>query len=533
MARVYDNYSSLIDFTRASSGTALRPISYGDELVSNGTFDSDTSGWTAVDCTLSISSQELQITASQNFGRANQSFSTVIGKLYSVSGKSTFVSGTNRSYIAKNDDGASLNAVIAGSGTSDPAGDKSFLFIATSTTTYISLGVSVNGSVANFDNVSIREVLFDQPNGTLTLFNHPTNVPRIEYDADGNRLGLLVEESRSNLITYSEDFSNVYWTKQSSVDSVEDGNILGPNGLVSGTKVTTNDVAYVSKDSIYFTQNITVTFSAFLKAGSITTVGLHYAQDLGDALNDNCDFDLSNGTVSSQGSASTAKIEYVGNGWYRCSNTYTTNGTGTALGVRFVVQGAGTFYVYGAQLEAGSFPTSYIPTSGSTATRSADVASIGVSEFGYNQSEGTLFVDFDMKYTESGSGFPRVVEIATESNNADRIKVQLTESTGALNAQAFVNFSVQGSVNLGSRTGGSLDSTKVAFAFREDDFAASDNGNTAVTDTSGTFAPSVGRDTLAIGKQTNSSSNFVNGHIKSIKYYPRRLTNAQLEELTS
>jgi hypothetical protein len=74
---------------------------------------------------------------------------------------------------------------------------------------------------------------------------------------------------------------------------------------------------------------------------------------------------------------------------------------------------------------------------------------------------------------------------------------------------------------------------KAAFAFAENDFAACIDGGTVQTDTDGTMVPSVPRNELAIGGAVASASNNINGHIKSIQYYPRRLTNAQLQELTS
>jgi len=534
----YNNFNDLIAFTRASSGTALRPISYGDELVENGDFSEGTTGWVDISAgtgTFSVVSEQAQITRIDggNLGWAYQNIDTTVGKIYFAT-------------VTEVADGAAFRiGTTNGGGEIYDQGLKSGLntisFVATSSATSVSLRGAANGSTALIDNISVREVLFDQPDGTLTLFNHPTNVPRIEYDSDGNRLGLLVEESRSNLVTYSEDFTNAAWIEDGA--TVTASTTTAPDGLASSYELVENSSSATQHrivDSIPISSGVTYTASVYVKRGTGSRQ-LGIINVLGGSR---VYFNLDTNTVDTE-TLGSGKIESVGNGWYRCSATGVSTSTSTAFYIAlcdgitagsetYDGDGSSSILIYGAQFEAGSFPTSYIPSnSGSTTTRSADVASIGVSEFGYNQKAGTLFVEFDMKYTESGSGFPRVVEIATESNNADRIKVQLTESTGALNAQAFVNFSVQGGINLGNRTGGSLDSTKVAFAFREDDFAASDNGNTAVTDTSGTFAPSVGRDTLAIGKQTNSSNNFVNGHIKSIKYYPRRLTNSQLVEITS
>ena len=211
-----------------------------------------------------------------------------------------------------------------------------------------------------------------------------------------------MEESRTNLITYSEDFENSYWDNISNA-TADNNTVTSPTGQTNGATITATGSSYHAKIGIVTTQNTTVTFSAFLKAGTQSIVGLHFADNLGDAANDNCDFDLSNGTVSSEGSSSTAKIQDMGNGWYRCSNTYTTNATGSTLAVRLATSSAGTYHVFGAQVEVGSFVTSYIKTTGSTATRSADVASIPVADFGYNQSAGTLITTVETFDADYGS----------------------------------------------------------------------------------------------------------------------------------
>ena len=522
----FNNYEDLLTFTRASKGHALRPVSYGSELVTNGTYDTDLSGWdddSVGTGTATVSSGQVSLNRvdASNRGGISQSHTLVTGAMYLVSFE--LVSGVVQ--VKYKGGSGSLSQTFNGENWNQltTAGVYQTRFVATGTDGDISLLAINNGVTAIIDNVSVKEVTFDESDGTLTLFEHPNNIPRVEYDGSGNRLGLLVEESRANLVAYSEDFESSYWTKQSSVDSVEDGNIAGPDGTLSGTKVTTNAVAYVTRDTgIYSTQNSTVTFSAFLKAGSITTVGLHYAQSLGDGLNDNCDFDLSNGTVSSEGSASTAKIKYVGNGWYRCSNTYTTNGSGTGLGVRFVVQGAGTYYVYGAQLEEGSFPTSYIKSnSGSTTTRSADVASIPVADFGYNTAVGSVVAEYNpLNVSEAVNP---VFELSSDSTDnrlyslADTIK------------HWFVRFNAVTTVEIDLGTPIESQQNKIAGAYKKDDFAASLNGGAVGTDTAGSMF--VGIEDILIGSLYNNY--YLNGHIKSIKYYPRRLTNAQLQEITS
>jgi hypothetical protein len=200
MAKAYNNFNDLITFTRASSGTALRPISYGDELVTNGTFDDGTTGWTGVVASLANVSDQLQITNLSAGGRATQTISTIAGNVYFIT--VDLVSATANSFAGLYAAGTTTLVASIMSGTTT-GGTYTLVFAETvSRNLDITFRSNDASAVHVWDNISVREVLFDQPDGTLTLFNHPTNIPRIEYDAAGNRLGLLVEESRTNLVTY-------------------------------------------------------------------------------------------------------------------------------------------------------------------------------------------------------------------------------------------------------------------------------------------------------------------------------------------
>lgn len=532
--KTFNNYEDLLTFTRASKGHALRPVSYGDELVTNGTFDSDTSDWTITSsAVLAVDNNRLKITSTNAMG-AYQDITTQAGKLYRfewdyTEGTLAASSVTVRAYPSGDFSGES----------NDTAASEGYInFVATGNEARIYFRNDGTGT-SFFDNASVKEVTFDESDGTLTLFEHPNNVPRVEYDADRNRLGLLVEESRTNYISYS-DFSSNWSTNLSGtitanqaegLDKTQSMALLETSGISSGIFANSVNRHTASASGETYTLSVIVKHVA---GGTQLRFRLEGTAFTGAIQGMAVDFSDGSFVSNSNVAPDAYEIKSLGNGFYKVSITVTTVASGNIIPVFYgnIAEDA-DFYIGMAQLEAGSFPTSYIKTTGSTATRSADVASIPTANFGYNQSEGTLLVDFDMKYDESGSAFPRVVEIASESSIGDRIKIQLSENTEVLAAQAYVNFNVQGTCGLGSRTGGSIDSTKVAFAFKENDFAASDNGDTAVTDTTGTFAPSVRRDTLAIGKQANSATNILNGHIKSIKYYPRRLTNAQLEDLSS
>jgi predicted hotdog family 3-hydroxylacyl-ACP dehydratase len=234
------------------------------------------------------------------------------------------------------------------------------------------------------------------------------NTPRIEYDADGNLLGLLIEEQRTNLLTYSEQFDNAAWIKSNA--TVTANTIVAPDGTLTGDKLVENtatDLHRIDKASTA-TSGVTYTATIYAKKAEVDILAIDYSGILLGTYN------LTTGVATlgagnANSVAVSASMLSVGNGWYRCAMTFTRAGASIDGSYRFSPRqntsytGDGTsgIYIWGAQLEAGSFPTSYIKTEGATATRSADVASIATSEFGYNDAAGTLYVDGTFRDTET------------------------------------------------------------------------------------------------------------------------------------
>jgi hypothetical protein len=179
-------------------------------------------------------------------------------------------------------------------------------------------------------------------------------------------------------------------------------------------------------------------------------------------------------------------------------------------------------YLWGAQLEAGSFATSYIPTSGSQQTRSADLASIPVSAFGYNDQAGTVVVEFD---TVGGAdiGEDHFVLSGNDTNarwayhnTADILKIwDGTNSPTIITNQDDLP-------------------VKHTFAVASDasSVSAASGGAVSFSDHASTGNLPALTTAFVLGSN-HSNAHQLNGHIKSIKYYPRRLTDAQLQELTA
>ncbi len=241
-------------------------------------------------------------------------------------------------------------------------------------------------------------------------------------------------------------------------------------------------------------------------------------------------FDLTGAGSVVANAFGTASIQQVGNGWYRCIVTGTAGATSNTTlrfspvsGTSRTYAGNSTdsFYAWGAQLEAGSFPTSYIPTTTASVVRSADVCSITGSSFTsfYNQSEGTLFVN---GFTPASGD--RTV-LAVDDNTANEMMRLRTEGTNP-----FFKVTDGGSevVAIDAGTVSANTTFKLAGAYKVNDFASSINGGNAVTDTSGTI-PTVDRMRLGAGQGGNTMC----GCIARIRYYKKRVSDTRLKSITT
>ena len=337
------------------------------------------------------------------------------------------------------------------------------------------------------------------------------NEARIEYDASGNCLGLLVEEARTNKVLYSEDFSNSVWTKNGNgtgtAPVVTASDIVAPDGTFSGNKVVFDKGNGANNSDFSIIQNsissITASSTVWLKANE-------------------------NVRIMARASNTFQPLD-VTTKWQRFTVETNVTCTGLQIGLRgnagvSGIPTAATVYMWGAQVEHGSFPTSYIPTSGSAITRAADVASLAVSEFGYNQDQGTVVAQATSFYL--GTNRETVISTADASSN---LGVYVGKTAGGGDIDAL--YAGEGGSNTYFSLGAITEDTsyKFAFAIKTDDFAGSKDGGAVVTDTSGTQRTSI--TDLGIGSRKNGV-NRLNGHIKSIQYYPLRLSNAQLQALT-
>jgi hypothetical protein len=369
-------------------------------------------------------------------------------------------------------------------------------------------------------------------------------------------LGLLVEEARTNLQTYSEQLDNAAWTKNNTTvtanaTTAPDGTLTADRLLETATTVS----FYVANFGGATATPGTYTASVFAKgdgSGRLLNMTLQQSGAYQQSY-----FNLSTGTVSNVDVSLTASIQALSNGWYRCSVTGTSSSATTLFLYSAVAAGENSVYVtragsasaglflWGAQLEAGAFPTSYIPTTTATVTRAAEVVDITGGNFSswFNSSVGTFFTDSTNMPLASNIALStyntnNTVAFALGTNAPDGGRAYLPLlghlSNNTIIAQVFHYNG--GGTNFGPTIQNTISNTaninKMAFYTDPPNqlFAVAVAGQIATLDTNfgRTGANSY---TLAnmmrIGYNGGFYGNY-NGRIKRITYYPTRLSNSQL-----
>jgi hypothetical protein len=354
------------------------------------------------------------------------------------------------------------------------------------------------------------------------------NIPRLDY-SNGTCPSLLVEPQRTNLALYSSSFTNAAWAKNAT--SVTANAAISPSGIQDAQLITsaaTNDehlVYYFDGSNL----NQVLTISVFVKK-----LNYKYAilRSVTGGVYKISAFDLDNGTIASQ-DLGPSTIEDMGNGWYRISATFTSNPS--TFGITFgfspttshIYTGDGTSgnYAWGFQTEAGSYSTSYIPTTSASVTRNADVISkTGISSL-IGQTEGTMFVDFNyfgnINAPATFEAIPLNVGNGTFSNS-----IYFTVFQSTLYLVVWSGGVNQATISLGAVTQGRY---KAAVTYINNDVKAYLNGTLAGSDTSVTL-PTLSDVYLgAAGTSTTPEAHSTN----AAALWKTRLTNDQLTALTT
>jgi hypothetical protein len=359
------------------------------------------------------------------------------------------------------------------------AGDRFFIYSSAS-----------GNFIGTVDNVSIQEI--------------KTATPRVDFtdNTDGR---LLLEPQRTNLITYSEDLNTSFPLQSGTV--VDSTNNLAPDGINTAYEITSTGGGKLQSNSTPLSANTTYTLSFYAKNIDATEVN-------------------SRVYVSGSTSGGLTSVSYISqintSTWTRIEHVFTTSSatTGYYLYLSSSLNSGGTVQVWGAQLEQGSYATSYIPTSGSTVTRAADTCSGAGTSQDFNSTEGVLFVEMALLSDEDNNKYISI------SDGTDDNKIHIDFDYSLSRLQYVVKNETDVQVNLKlPYTGTNMD--KIAVKWKVNDFAVWLNGVEIGTDTSG-LAP-IGLNTLNF---SSSGSNHFQGKVKQLQVYKEALNSTRLIHLT-
>jgi hypothetical protein len=395
---------------------------------------------------------------------------------------------------------------------------------------------SLNLDFANLKKLDPRVTYTRASTGTFVNENGlvataASGAARFDHDpATGKCLGLLVEEARTNLFLQSNEFGTT-WTNTNSSETSLSG--TAPDGTNTAWELKdTSDassVVHALNQSIDFISGTTYTASCWMKAGVLSEGGFTFPL-AAFTFNLSARVSLSTGAVIAVSSGVTATTQQFPNGWWRVSATATATATASASmqvrimngGVAYIGTGTGTILIWGAQLEAGAFPTSYIPTVASTVTRAADVASMTGTNFSSwnNPTTGTFVSNFRAQtpatFSINGAGGSSDRLIFIEDSGV-RIRQQLCTAGPVVYDQTPTTVYSKTAAN------------EFAFALASGSQASALNGTVGGAGTATSiFTPT----SMQIGRET-AFGNYLNGSLARLAYYPVRLPDAQLQALTA
>jgi hypothetical protein len=365
------------------------------------------------------------------------------------------------------------------------------------------------------------------------------NIPRLDY-SNGTCPSLLVEPQRTNIALQSSSFDSSTWSKNEL--TVGTNAFVSPSGIQDADKIIPNTVNtfHTVQQVLSVSSGATYSFSIYAKASGYNYVvfntGGSTAGNSGPIVN------LSNGTIAGFfGSTDyNAQVEDVGNGWYRISFAFTTNSTSASVDINifptatvasYAGNGTSGCLFWGYQFEAGSYATSYIPTTSASVTRNADVISkTGISSL-IGQTEGTLYAEINFPELQSTGASSYVYITGGSFNNSVIIG---REPASPIPSKYFFYINANGTIILANSSNNIQSGfAKMAIAYKSGDWAAYLNGTLVASGTS-TFSFGSTLSNFAIGTNDGGQSLVgTSSMTKAVALWKTRLDNATLATLTT
>lgn len=363
-----------------------------------------------------------------------------------------------------------------------------------------------------------------------------TNLPRLDY-LGSTCPQLLMEPTRTNLATYSQMFDNSSWAKDTasvsgnvavSLDGYQNADIIVEDTSLGFHRIT-KAASWVS--------GTTYAISCFVKRASGTRNFGIYFPSTSFGTNFVASFNLTNLSTATTSSSVTAKIENYGNGWYRCIATATANvttGSGsyslalrsldTAALTTYTGDGTSSLYLWGAQVEAGAYATSYIPTTAATVTRNVDFMQKANITSLLGQDEGTMFIDVTRDFSANAGNEATYISLNATSSN--RVAIYWT-SMSSMIVQVRVN-----SVIVYTKTiFNTRNRNKIAVAYKLGNLAVYMNGQ--LIDTNSLSADFTNYNITRVTFEAGATTNFIQSKFDGFLVFKTRLSNDELATLTT
>lgn len=320
-------------------------------------------------------------------------------------------------------------------------------------------------------------------------------------------LGLLIEEARTNSALRSEEFDNASWTKSNVTVSA--------NSTTSPDTTTNADTLTASAGNGTCTQGVTTTaiswtFSVWLKR--LTGTG-------------NVQITMDGTTWVTQTINSSA--------WTRCSVTQTGVSGTSNPGIRIVTSGDAV-YAFGAQAEAGAYATSYIPTTTATVARNADniaLTSTAFSSWYGSPTGGTLYGEATFQSPSSGMANNAVLLFISDGTVGHRYGMFRQISTTNMSNRITNGVGVNPGDIASIITVNSVTKVAIACAIGANQGIACVNGTLSTASSPAGSMPVVNR--LSLGQSEGGGAGFLNGYLRRVHFYPSRLSNSDLQALTT
>jgi hypothetical protein len=349
------------------------------------------------------------------------------------------------------------------------------------------------------------------------------DMPRLDYSGGASCPSLLLEPQRTNLIPFSEFFDP--WNTDSG--EVKTANTIeSPEGVLNGNTLRQNNGA--SQLNVYKVNNVTsgadYVFSVWLKKKTTNQIQIYqYSIDAPVGFVSRASIDFDAGTITDV-DGSGATIEPFDNGWFRCSIKCTMPSDRLSSGIYTATAGQADVYVYGAQVEQGSYPTSYIPTYGSSVTRGVDsCVATSVSDL-IGQTQGTMFIDLTIDNLSNQTNNPIPFTLKGSGSTSSYIQVY---TSGRIQAVHYGFGSLQANINLPTY-GLTNGRHKFLFVYNENDFRFYVDGALAGSDTSGLVDA---QSDVHLGYYNTSFNGTIENHQSIL--FPTALTDSECIALTT